>query len=539
MRPEVPGIDAATLSIVGHNLVAICEEMAATLVRSAHSSIVREGKDCSTALLDPDGRVVAQSQSIPIQLGSIAIVSEHMFRTLSVDDMGPDEFLLTNDPYSQCQHLNDLVILSPVHYQGALVAWSGAIIHLIDIGGGAPSTQTNATDIFGEGLRIPSMRASLADLEPGGWLYVILSANVRAPDEVIGDIRAQLAATARGRDRFLALLDRYGEPIVRECAIAMQDYAESMVQHAIDALPNGRFRGSDIIESDGVGGGPYTIAADIVVEEGQLLIDLTGTDAAAPGPVNSPLASTMSAIYSFVANFMMSDSTFVNDGCYRPVHTVVPMGSLLNPAFPSPVLVRTNAANRLFSALKLAYAEMDPAHSVACGQDHPCQYSLSRLHEGRYSMITGTTFGAWGASSIADGENALSSHLSNGTNLPIEYEETISDWYRIEAYHLRTGSGGKGLYRGGMGLRRAYRILEDGGSFSAFSDRFSIQPWGLFGGEAGQTAAFTVIRNGESIELSPLVTSLPLLRGDLLIIDTAGGGGWGQPEPLGESQPNS
>ena len=525
---DVRVVDPVSFNVIGHALVAIAEEMSLTIVKSAYSSIVREGRDCSTALLNPAGDIVAQSHRIPIQMNSLSLSMRWLAERGRLEALEPDDILITNDPYCHAQHLNDIFIFTPTFAEGTLIGYTGTVIHAVDIGGPAAAINTTAVDIFGEGLRIPSVRVKPPDID-GGLLETLIRANVRAPDALIGDVRAQLAANRLGTRRYLQLIDRYGLPLIRAVERELMDYSERLVRAHIAELPDGEYRAEDWIDFDGLTWGPYRVQVAIRVEGSDLTIDLTGTDAQLRGPANSPLAASVSGVYSFIAAHMLPDSVFTNEGCFRPVRVIVPYGSLLNPKPPAPVLARTSAANRVYSALKLAFSQIRPRGLLAGGQDCPCQFSLSHLGEDGYRVITGSAFGGWGAAYNADGQDALSSHMSNATNLPVEYEESEVDFYRVRSYELIPDSGGRGRFRGGLAQRRTYEILKDGVLFAAYTDRFRSAPWGLFGGEPGRTGRFTVLRNGERISLPPLVSNFPLREGDVLITEMAGGGGYGAP----------
>jgi len=525
---DVGGLDPVSFNVIGHALVAIAEEMSLTIVKSAYSSIVREGKDCSTALLNPAGDIVAQSHRIPVQMNSLSLSMRWLGEHGGLTDIEPDDILITNDPYCNAQHLNDIFIFTPTFHAGALIGYTGTVIHAVDIGGPAAAINTTAVDIFGEGLRIPSIRVKPRDLD-GGLLETLIRANVRAPDDLMGDLRAQLAANRLGTNRYLELIERYGLELIRAVERELMDYSERLVRAHIAELPDGECSAEDWIDFDGLTWGPYKIQVAIRIAGSDLTIDLTGTGPQLRGPANSPLAASVSGVYSFIAAYMLPDSVFTNEGCFRPVKVIIPYGSLLNPKPPAPVLARTSAANRVYSALKLAFSQIRPESVLSGGQDAPCQFSLSYLFEEGYRVITGSAFGGWGAAPDADGQDALSSHMSNATNLPVEYEESEVDFYRIRNYELIPDSAGRGTFRGGLAQRRTYEILKDGVLFAAYTDRFRTPAWGLLGGEPGRTGSFTVLRDGERISLPPLVSNFPLREGDVLITEMAGGGGYGDP----------
>lgn len=526
---DTPLVDPVSLSVIGNALVAICEEMSAAIVRAAYSSIVREGRDCSTALLDEKGRVVAQSHRIPIQMNSLSLSFRWLVEHGRLEAIEADDVLMTNDPYCGAQHLNDIVAFAPIFWNGRLIGYAGSTIHATDIGGPTAAINTTATDIFGEGLRIPGLRLKRLDVLDG-WFAQMIRSNVRVPDEVIGDLGAQLAANRLGSIRYVELIERYGTELVQAVEEQLMDYAERRVRAEIESLPDGDYTAEDCMDHDGFEYGPYPVRAALRVRGSDLTIDFSGSSDQLRGPNNSPLAATLAGAYSFVAAYLLRDSTFTNEGCFRAINVIVPYGSLLNPRPPAPVLCRSNTANRAYSTLKFAFARIRPEGVLAGGQDTPCQFALHHLGERGYQIMTGAAMGGWGAAPDADGQDALSQQMSNATNLPVEYEETNFRFYRIVNYGLIPDSAGQGRFRGGLGQRRTYEILADDVVFAAYTDRFMTAPRGLFGGKPGRLASFTVVRSGERISLPPLVSNYRLKRGDLLIIDMAGGAGYGNPE---------
>lgn len=527
MEPDVR-VDPVSLNVIGNALVAICEEMAIAIVRAAYSSIVRESRDCSTALLDDSGAVVSQAHRIPLQMNSLSLSFRWLAEHGRLEGVEPDDVFMTNDPYCGAQHLNDIAAFTPTFWQGRLVGFTGTVIHANDIGGsGRPST-----DIFAEGLRLPGLRMKRKDLL-GGWFEQLIRANVRAPDELIGDLGAQSAANRIGSLRYTELLERYGIDLVRTVEKELIQYSERRVRAAVESLPDGEYSAEDSIDHDGFQVGPFPIRTTLRVSGADLTVDLSGSAPQLTGPANSPLSATLSAVYSFVTAYLLRESMFANEGGFRAVNVIVPYGSLLNPKPPAPVQARSNAANRVYSTLKLAFSTIQPSAVLAGGQDAPCQIALRFRHEHGYQVVAGAAMGGWGAAPDADGQDALSSQMSNATNLPIEYEENTATYYRVLNYELIPDSGGEGKFRGGLAQRRTYEILADGVLFIAHTDRFLAPAWGLFGGKAGRPGNFIVVRNGERTILPP-ICSFPLLKGDILITEMTGGGGYG---PLAERDP--
>lgn len=523
-------ISPVDLNILGHGFVAVAQEMAAALVRSAFSSIVREAKDCSTCLLDSQGKLVAQSHRIPIHMNSLSAAFSWIADHHDVEGIQPGEAFITNDPYRLGQHANDIILFTPVFFEDEVAGFAGSLVHHLDIGGGAAAVNLASVDVFGEGLLIPSLKISLETDLNGGILEQILFANVRSPQDMAGDLAAQVAANNVGERRLRDMVRRYGLEVIHRAMEDIQHYSERILRRAILDLPDGDYHATTFLDDDGVSDEPVQICVLLSTEGNNITVDLTGTAEQTVGAINAPFASTMSSIYSFVATHFLQDPTFINEGCYRPVTIVAPEGSLLNPRHPAPIYGRVIAVNRLYSGLKEALAKVAPDKVLAAGFDSPCQYSMSHMSTEGYRVMSGTLWGGWGAGPEADGPDALCSHLSNSSNLPVEYEEQEFDFLRLEGYELVPDSGGSGQFRGGLGMRRSYRILRSDVLFSAVADRFRLAAPGLHGGQPGGTGRFLIFREDKEITLGPKSTNVRLHGGDVLVLEMGGGGGRGDPK---------
>lgn len=522
-------VNQATFNIISHGLHGIAQEMGEKLVRSAFSTIIREARDCSTSFLDRDGRIIAQAQFCPIHMNSFGKVFEAFARRFDLSTIKPNEGLITNDPYSGAQHLNDIVLFTPVFHRDRLVAFSASLGHHIDVGGGAAGPNASATDVYSEGLRIPLSRFDVDRDLGDGLLEQFIRINVRPPDEVMGDIYAQLAANRTGEARFIEMLERFGEETVLTAARELQDYSERLARDAIRNIPDGTYSAEDFVDDNGFTDDPLRVAVRITIDGDEIEIDFDGSSAQTRGMINSPQASTISAAYGAIAILLGGGRIPVNDGLYRPIRRIsIPHGSFLNPSQPVAVRARNNACHRVYNAIMLAMAQVAPDRVLTSGHDTTNAIGMGHMGPDRYRVYMEVVGGGWGASAGADGADVVDGYVGNCSNVPVESLEADFPFMRVEEYALRRGSAGAGRYRGGLGARRVYRILDDGVTFNSYSDRFRIPPWGLFGGKPGARSRFIVERNGEQI-LLPSKGNTPLRKGDRLVIETAGGGGYGPP----------
>jgi len=520
--------DQATFNIVSHGLHAIAQEMGERLVRSAYSTIIREARDCSTSLLDRDGRIIAQAQFCPIHMNSFGLVFQALAARHDIASLRPGEALITNDPYSGGQHLNDWLLFTPVFHAGRLAFFSASLGHHIDVGGGAAGPNARATDIFAEGLRIPPLRFDLERDLGQGMLEQFIRFNVRVPDLVMGDFYAQVAANRTGEARLLEMVERFGEETLLRVGAGIQDYSERLARDVIAAIPDGVYEAEDFVDDNGFTSDPLRVKVTVTVKGDAIAIDFAGSSAQTKGMINSPLASTVSSVYGALAMLLGGGEIPVNDGLYRPISVEVPSGSFLNPDQPVAVRARNNASHRIYNAIMLAMAPVVPDRVLTSGHDTTNAIGMGHMGKDGYRVYMEVVGGGWGASARSDGADVVDSYVGNCSNVPVESVEQDYPFMTVEEYALRRGSAGAGEHRGGLGTRRVYRILDDGVSFNAYSDRFKIAPWGLFGGQPGQPTRFVVERGNQQIALDSKV-NFTLQRGDRLIVEIAGGGGYGDP----------
>ena len=565
--------DMATLAIFGKALAAAAQEMGINLVRAAYSTVVREARDCSAALLDTEGNVIAQAEMIPMMLAALGECFAACTRRFPIETIQPGEALILNDPYAGGHHLNDIILFTPIFYEGdegrgtsdeggeslhsphprptshvprpILIGFAGSLAHHLDIGGGAAGMNSRATDIYQEGLRLPPMKFDVARdwVAEDGILRQMIAGNLRTPEKTTGDINAQFAANDTGRRRLQELADRYGVDGLRTLIPELLAYTERRARAEIAAIPDGVYHGEDMVDSDGINPGRLVVRATVTVRGEEIAIDFDGTGPTTKGPFNSPFSSTIAASRAAIRGIFRDSAIPANDGCNRPIRVTAPAGCLLNPTFPAPVRARMQPTSRAYDAIKTALAPAIPDQVTAPGFDTTSSLTLAVLRdEGRgtrdegvenpsshtYDMFVDICGGGLGAGMGYDGADATDNPVSNCSNTPVEALEVDHRFCRIIAYELLPDSGGVGQWRGGLGFRRVYEILEDGVVFSSYSDRFETTADGLFGGGSGANGSYTLHRDGEATVL-PMSLNIELRRGDVLECRFGGGGGYGDP----------
>ena len=523
-------LDPVDYAVISQALLAASREMGTKLVRSAYSNIVREARDASCAILDPAGNIVAQSEMVPMQLGSMNTTLRACLAQYPAETLGEDDFLVNNHPYHGGQHLQDVFIFRPVFIDGALIAFAGSTAHHLDLGGGSAGLNALASDVYQEGLLLPPLKFSLSRDWNGGTFERLLAANIRVPDQTLGDFNAQFAAKAIGIERVRQLCAKYGVAAVRATMEELIGYSERQLRAAIRTLPDGIYYGEDAGDDIEGSGKPLWVRAKVTVAGDEMEIDFEGTCAQVGRNINSPLASTESAVMSCIKGVLIGGDVPFNEGSFRPIRLKVPYGSILNPRPPAPVRARMLPCYRAYDAVMKALATVKPlpARVIASGFDNALITCLARLSNGRYRVCLETYGGGFGASAAGDGADGIAAPLSNTTNSPIEALDMNFDYFRIVGYELNPGSFGHGRRRGGLGMRRTYEITADDVDFSLYGDRFEIPPEGLMGGGAGALSQAVVWRDGRIVDID-LKRGTRLQKGDRVVVSTSGGAGFGDP----------
>ncbi|MGH7546837.1 MAG: hydantoinase B/oxoprolinase family protein [Gemmatimonadales bacterium] len=500
-------LDAVGLEVLGHAFASIAEEMGLVLIHSALSPNIRERRDCSAALFDAGGAMIAQAAHIPVHLGAMA-ESVAAVRALTPR---PGEVFILNDPYTGGSHLPDITLIGAIDVEGGVGGYSVVRAHHSDVGGvQAGSMPAGAREIFAEGVILPPLRLT-QEVER------LLLANVRTPETRRGDLTAQRAAVERGADGLRALAVRYGWATVRGAARDLLDYAERRTREALRHIPATGLAATDWLEGDGVDDVDLPITVRIDIRDGVFHADFTGTAPAARGNVNCPLAVARSAVL-FVVRTLTPEDVPTNGGLQRAVRVTAPEGCLINARYPSAVAAgNVETSQRIVDTVLLALAS-GGLPVPAQGQGTMNNVTLGGSTWTYYETIGG----GQGASRGAHGPWGVHVGMSNTRNTPIEVLE-LEFPVRVRAYGLRRGSGGVGRWAGGDGVVREFEALAPMEA-SILAERRRHAPAGVAGG--GHGALGRTILNGAP--LAPKA-SARLEPGDVLCIETPGGGGWGTP----------
>jgi N-methylhydantoinase B len=525
-----PAVHPVTLEVVRNALYAIAEEMSIVLMRSARSPLLKEAGDLSSALTDAEGRLVAQGRDIPIHMGVMAFTVKEFLRRVPAERLREGDVWFLNLPEVGGNHLPDVKAIRPVFAGGRLVAFAINLAHWADIGGAVPGSYVPwATECYQEGVRISPVRLFSADGPDQAALDLILS-NLRGRDERQGDILAQFAANDVAARRLGELVERYGADTLAACFEALHAASEAAMRAAIRALPDGVFTGEDWLDDDGVDARPLPIRVRVEIAGDEATFDFTGTAPQARGPVNTTYFIACSAVY-YAMKALAAPEVPPNDGCYRPLRVVVPPQTLLRADPDRPVVGGNHeTSQRAVDAIFRALAPALPGRVTASGPTTSGVLIFgARTPDGRWTIFYETHGGGEGAGVARDGASALRVYMSNVMNTPTEVVEAEYP-LRVEEHALRSGSAGDGRQRGGLGFRRAYRVTAPEVTLTSMLDRRVVPPWGVAGGRDGLPYRITLNPGTAAARDVGGKASLRLTRGDLVVIETCGGGGYGPPD---------
>ena len=533
-------IDPITLEVIREAFVSIVREMRVTLVRTAYSSILYEGEDFSCVLMDGQAQIVAMSKGDDHPLHIVPIAwSMRAVRDKFGVDVHPGDVFLHNDPYTGGTHLNDVAMIYPLFAPGPDGVESPFVFPVVrahwgDVGGmSAGSLSGSATEIFQEGVRIPPIRV----VERGGPNQAALDlifANMRGPREREGDFNAMLGTCRKAAERVQALAARYGVATIRGAMVELMDRAETRMRNAIRRLRPGEYVYEAHLESGRERLEPLTVRARVTVAADTINVDLAGTSPQTAGPTNVGPAMAPTGAFTIVKAFL-DPGADVNSGAFRPLSVVTPPGSIVNADPPAPcggmVEVKYCVESAVMGALAQAL-DGKVAGDLKGGGNH-CYVGGPHPRTGETFIFYEYPAGGTGAFDGGDGSNAVRTWTESDmtTVQPIEAVEQLYP-VRVERLALREDSGGPGRWRGGLGLTREVRVLSAGARLSVLAEKAVLPPFGVCAGAAGEPNRFRVRRDGAVIEPSPLpgkVGSFPLRIDDVVLIETSGGGGFGDP----------
>jgi len=533
MQPAVT-IDPVTIELVQARLSSIVREMRTIIIRTAYSRMIIEGHDFSSAVLSPTGDLVAASElEQPTHISALSWSARALIGKYR-DDIGPGDLFLHNDPYSGGSHLNDVGLFYPVFHHDEPLAMVGVMAHWQDIGGMVPgSLSGSATDIYQEGIRIPSLRIA----RRGVWLTEVLDllfANVREPEDRRGDLSSMEGACRIAERRLHAMAERFGVATIRTALTALLDRAERRMRDAIRGVPDGEYAYETYLDNSGDSPEPLRLKLKLTVAGDEIHADFTGCAPQVLGPANLGPAPATTATFT-MTKALLDPAGPINAGALRPLKVTAPLGTVVN-ARPPAACGAIGEVRRALEALVVGtLGKAIPERLVGDLKGSSNITTLSGRHPGQARDFLFAEFpaGGTGATARADGNNTMRNFAEGDISSiqPIEAAE-MGCPLRIERMILREDSGGAGRRRGGLGLQREVRLLAPEAQLSVLSDKNVIPPYGVRTGGTGGRNRFTVRRDGKEIEPSSMpgkVTGFPLRADDVVIERTAGGGGYGDP----------
>ncbi|MGE0714135.1 MAG: hydantoinase B/oxoprolinase family protein [Alphaproteobacteria bacterium] len=524
--------DPTTVGVVRELLVSIVREMRVNLARSAFSAIITEGHDYSCALFSAAGELAAQSEDNPAHIFPLPVSWGAVVRQYGCD-IRPGDIFIVNDPYLGGTHLNDVAIYAPRAGGGATL-FPAVRAHWGDIGGAvAGSISGQSRHIFEEGLRIPPLRLCRGE-DVNDEVVRLVMQNVRDPDERRGDLMAMIGTARVAARRLTELEEKFGADVVGAVSQALLDRAEQRMRAAIRAWPDGDYRYENYLDNSGADAEPLRISLALQVRGDTVRCDFTGTSPQALGPINGSLANTSSGCFIVLKSFLDPASP-INGGCFRALSVHAPEGTFLNAAFPAPAGGSGEIRRTIEATVAAIVAQVAPerASGDVKGAANHCYVSGRGEGGGRGYLLYEYMSGGGGGIAGHDGENMVRTYNEGDFNSvqPIETLELRCPLL-VESSQLRPDSGGAGEWRGGLGLERRIRVERDASILSVLTDRVVIPPYGVCGGGSGAGNRFTVLRGGAEIEPSAIpgkVTAFPLVKGDVVVCRSAGGGGYGDP----------
>ncbi len=513
---------AVELELFRHLLGSIAEEMGIVLRKTSYSANIKERRDYSCAIYDAEGEAVAMGDHMPVHLGAMPVAVRAIREAF---DLAPGDVALVNDPFRGGTHLPDITAVAGIFMPGAWRAsfYAANRAHHADVGGMSPGSMPLATEIYQEGLRIPPIliqRAGKIDRE----LLGLILANVRTPAEREGDLLAQLMSIRRAEQRLGELTSKYGEAVVQANMRDLQNYSERILRAALRKLPDGTYRFEDCLEGDGRSDRPLYVRVAVTLRGSAAVVDFTGSDPQAQGPVNANLAVTTSAVM-YVFRCLVPDEIPFTAGILRPIRIVAPEGTIVNAALPAAMAAgNVETSQRITDVVLGALAQAAPQRipAASSGTMNNLSFGGRDPRRGVFAYYE-TIAGGMGASSQGEGHSATHTHMTNSWNTPVEaFEHQFP--VRIASYRIRRHSGGKGFHRGGDGIVREYEFLAPS-EVTLLTDRRSRGPYGLAGGQAGKPGRNTLTRKGKANAI-PAKSRFEVQSGDVLRVETPGGGGW-------------
>ena len=520
-------VDPIRLELIKNALEMISDNMMVSVLRTSRSTLVRANMDFSASICDADGTMVAQGLALPAHLGAMMPALAGCLEYFG-DDVAPGDILASNDPYAGGSHLNDIFMFKPIYAGEERICFVGLILHHTDLGGRVAGGQAaDSNEIYQEGLRIPPSKIYIRG-EANDTLLRIIEHNTRVPETMLGDVRAQVAALEVAGGEVAKLTETYPVSELKRYMRALIDYTERLVRSAIRELPDGEAEFTEWNDDDGVGSGPVELRVKLTVSGDEIVADFTGTAPQRGGALHPNYWFTASLTYAAL-RAVLPPGTPNNAGFYRPITVIAPEGSWVNPRFPAALGARGQGGYRVRSLVSGALAMLFPGRLPACAGGNEFGLSVTGLTPERkrflhveFHNVTGR-----GGGPDADGQDAGPYWLGNLANTPIEVIEAENPLL-IEAYGFLPDTGGPGKYRGGLGMVRQYRLLNNDAVVQQRADRHVFPCWGLFGGKPGALSRSFFIRDEETEE-APAKFVRSMRAGEVFRSEMPGSGGYGDP----------
>jgi N-methylhydantoinase B len=519
-------LDPITVEVIRNYHQSTARQMRNALIRASFNPTIYEMVDFSLGVFDHDANLLAEGPGIPLFVGALTFAIKDVMRYVGEGNAEDGDVILSTHPYWTGSHPQDAVTIRPIFIEGRIFGYAAAKAHWMDIGA-KDIYGVDTTDVWQEGLQlfgVKIVKKGVLDRE----LVEVIRANSRLPDGVIGDMTAQISACNLGAERTLALVSRYGADVVAASNARVLDQAEEIARKAISAMPDGEWTVDAQLDSDGIGDAQVPLRATIRIAGDTMNVDMTGSAAAQKGPVNCPLATTVS-IARLVMKMVIAPHHDANEGFFRPLSVHAPEGSILNAQAPSPVFLYGWAPMVLGEQMFRAFVEIAPESAVARSGGDICGFLFSGNHpDGSYFAGGVDECVGQGASFDADGENAMVSYaLGESRNTPAEIVEERFP-ILVEQYALRQDSGGAGRFRGGLGVQRMWRVLDDL-SLITVVEQTKVPAWGVEGGNGSVPNRLTAAWGSNQAQDLSKVAGHIVERDQRLFLQTGGGGGWGDP----------
>jgi N-methylhydantoinase B len=527
----MPKTDRFTLEIIGSCLVSAAEEIFAAFGRTSKSPVIYEVLDYACGITDAKGRLIAQANGVPGFLGILDIAVKDALKKFGPDGFEDGDIIIMNVPHTHGTHLNDVTLIMPVFYKHKLLAFSANKGHWSEVGGmHFGSWTSDATEIYQEGLQFPAIKLYSRG-KPNNDLFDLIRWNVRTPDMTMGDMEAQAASLRVGGRRIVELCEKYGLSAVEEYIEWGIQQGRLMTKKKLEELPHGRWEVEDTIDDDGVSDNPIPVKAAVEISNDKFLVDLTGSGPQARGSINSPYPATLCAAKA-IMKAVIDPHEPVNEGNFEQLQLIAPEGSIFNPKYPAPTSTYWEAMSFVTDIVWKALAPHMPDKLTAGHFLSVCATIVGGIDDKTKQpfAIVEPQAGGWGGGLNKDGESGLVCSGDGETfimsNEVIEVRQPI----RVEQYSLNVEDGcGHGMFRGGFGLVKDYRILNSEASFTASFGRSVYPCWGMEGGQKGTPNYFIIMKQGQEPRKTRKVAAEVMKKGDLVRLRTGAGGGYGNP----------